>query len=258
MEMDDYMNTKFLLTAALVMSILLLGCAALPQQPAAQQQQVSAKQMPAQNPPAIAGRTGANVENPPVQPQPPPQQQKQYTCALTLAPPTINAGSSTEVGFSVQTKDNVVFTYNCGNEIREISTGGLTTGFRLCQFDTPGSADVWIKADGVVCAQKTLTVLQPLAQQTAKTCYIDPSSVKRDLAAYYYEARVQFSGFSPQDKMVWICDRMTATKALGGEIGGPVGMPLYSDIYCDFGARPAKDAIEVSIGNVSCGSIPTR
>lgn len=234
-------DTKIMLMAAAFVSILLLGCAGIQQQPAAQQQ-------PAQNMPAISERTGANVENPPAQ----PQQQTQYTCALTLTPSTIPAGSSTEVGFAVQSKESVVFTYNCGSEIREISTGGLTSGSRLCQFDTPGNVDVWIKADGTVCAQKTLTVQQP---QTAKACSIDQSSVKRDLANYYYEARVQFSGFSPQDVLVWVCDRTTVRHTLGG---GTAGMPLYSDIYCDFRSQPEKSEIVASIGDVQCGSISTR
>ena len=230
---------------AVIISVMLLGCTGIPQQPAAQQQ------LPAQNPPAINARTGANVENASAQ----PQQQKQYACSLTLTPPTISPGSSTDIGFTVQSNENVKFTYNCGNETRGISTGGLITGSRLCQFDTLGNVDVWIKADGVVCAQKTLAVQQP---QTAKTCYINPSSVKRDLTNYYYSMRVQFSGFSPQDKLVWVCDYTTTTQALGGSLSGAVGMPLYSDIYCDFHSRPENSAIEVSIGNVSCGSISTR
>ena len=240
----DLMNTRILLMAAVTLSVLLLGCTGIAQQPAGQQQQ------PAQNPPAINARTGANVENTTVQ----PAQPKQHTCSLTLNPSTISPGSSTEIGFAVQSDQKVEFTYNCGNEIREISTGGLTSGFRLCQFDTPGNVDVWIKADGVVCAQKTLVVQQP---QTAKTCYIDQSSVKRDLVNYVYEARVQFTGFAPQDELVWVCDHTTTTHPLGGG-GAAMGMPLYSDIYCDFAARPVNNNIDVSIGNVSCGSISTR
>ena len=244
------MNTKLLLIATVIISILLLGCTGS-QQPAAQQQQPpAAQQQPAQNPPAINARTGANVENTTAQ----PQQQKQYTCSLTLTPSTISAGSSTDIGFAVQSKESVVFTYNCGSEIREIATGGLTGGSRLCQFNTPGNVDVWIKADGVVCAQKTLFVQQP--QTTAKTCSIDPSSVKRDLTNYYYEARVQFSGFSSQDELVWVCDHTTTRQTLGG--AGVMGMPLSIDIYCDFKGQPENSAIEVSIGNVSCGSISTR
>lgn len=232
--------------AAMVATILLLGCTGTPQAPSAQQQQ------PAQNPPAINARTGANAENGNTAAQPPLQ--SQHTCALTLNPSTIQPGSSTEIGFAVQSEQKVAFTYNCGNEIRGISTGGLTRGSRLCQFDTPGNIEVWIKADGAVCALQTLVVQQP---QAAKACHIDQSSVKRDLANYVYEARVQFSGFSPQDELVWVCDRTTTRHTLGGG-GTPAGMPLYSDIYCDFSGRPINDNIGVSIGGVSCGSISTR
>lgn len=237
------METKLLLMAAVIASILLLGCTGMPQQPSAQQQG-----QPAQNMPAINERTGANVENATVS----PQQPKQHTCSLTLSPSTINAGSSTEIGFAVQSEQSVAFTYSCGSEIRGISTGGLTSGSRLCQFNTPGNVEVWIKADGAVCAKKTLVVLQA---RIAKTCYIDQSSVKRDLASHYYEARVQFTGFSPQDELVWVCDRTTTRHTLGGD--GALGMPLYSDIYCDFASQPENSAIEVSIGSFSCGSIST-
>ena len=236
------MSTRFLLMATAVISLLLLGCTGTPQQPTAQQ--------PVQNQPAIAARTGANVENTTIQ----PIQPKQQTCALTLNPSTINPGGSTEIGFAVQSEQKVEFTYNCGSDIRVISTGGLTSGFRLCQFDTPGNVDVWIKADGIVCAQKTLAV-QP--SQAAKTCQIDQTSVKRDLGNYVYEARVNFSGFAPQDELVWVCDHTTTRHPLGGG-GAVLGMPLYSDIYCDFTGRPINDSIDVSIGSVSCGSISTR
>lgn len=233
------MDTKLLLIASVIISFMLLGCTSASQQ----------QPPPSQNTAAIDARTGANTVNA----TPLPPQQKQYTCALTLNPSTINAGSSTEVGFSVQSAQNVAFTYSCGNETRDISTGGLTSGSRLCQFGAPGSVEVWIKADGAICAQETLTVVQP---QSAKTCYINQSSVSRDLAGHHYAARVQFTGFSPQDKLVWICDRTTATHTLGGD--GTYGMPLYSDIYCDFPGVPQMDSIDVSIGNVSCGSISTR
>ncbi|MFA5929990.1 MAG: hypothetical protein WC861_03850 [Candidatus Micrarchaeia archaeon] len=243
------MDTKLLLMAFAILPLLLLGCTGAPQQPLAQQQPNALQ--PAQNPPAINARTGANVEN---NATASPPLQSQHTCALTLNPSVIAPGESTEIGFAVQSERKVAFTYNCGNEIREISTGGLTRGSRLCQFYTPGNVEVWIKADGAVCALQTLVVRQP---QTAKSCYIDQSSVKRDLANYVYEARVQFTGFSPQDELVWVCDRTTTRHLLGG--GDPVvGMPLYSDIYCDFASRPVNDNIGVSIGSVSCGSISTR
>lgn len=243
--MDTKTNAKLFLVAVavVIVSILLLGCISAPQQPA----------QPAQNPPSINARTGANVEPPTILPQEQTPAQKKYTCSLTLNPATIDAGSSTQIGFAVHSDANPSFTYNCGDEIREISTGGLTTGFRLCQFNSPGNVEVWIKADGTTCAQQTLTVQQA---QIAKTCSIDQSSVQRDLTNYYYDAMVQFSGFSPQDELMWICDYTTATKKLGG--GGAAGMPLYTNIYCDFTGQPVSGTIEVSIGNVSCGSISTR
>ena len=249
------MSTEFLLMASAIMSLLLLGCASQCNSPNCTNGSFCigincSGAQPAQTPPAINARTGANAENATIQ----AVQPKQHTCALTLNPSTINPGDSTEIGFAVQSEQKVEFTYNCGSDIRVISTGGLTSGFRLCQFDTPGNIDVWIKEDGAVCAQKTLVVRQA---QTAKTCYIDQTSVKRDLANYVYEARVQFTGFAPQDELVWVCDRTTTRHPLGGG-GAAMGMPLYSDIYCDFTSRPTSGSIDVSIGSVSCGSISTR
>jgi hypothetical protein len=237
-----------------VLFILLLGCTGTQQQPPTQQQSGVAAQEQANNAstgqtsPEINARTGANVENL----TSPPQQQEQATCSLNLTPSTISPGGFTDIGYSVQSNDNnVVFTYNCGNQTLAISSGGLTNGFKLCQFDTPGNVDIWIKANGVVCAQQTLSVSQPTSNET---CYIDPNSVTRDLVNHDYSAAVHFSGFPPQDVLTWTCDQTTATHVLGGSASG---MPLYTNIYCDFTGQPTSGAIEVSIGNVSCGSIST-
>jgi hypothetical protein len=180
------------------------------------------------------------------------------TCTITLNPPAIYAGGSTEVRYSVYTAENTVFTFNCGNQIKEISTGGLISGAQMCQFNSPGDQIVRIKDGGRTCAQATLSVMErgAAAPEQQKICQIDESSVKRDFAAYHYEARVDFSGFSPNDELKWVCDYTVTRKKLGSD---PVmGMPLYYDIYCDFSKTPYKDSIDVSIGNVSCGSISTR
>ncbi len=182
------------------------------------------------------------------------EQEPKRTCSLTLTPDTISAGGSTDIGFSVwEEEQGPAFTYNCGEEILEISSGGLTTGSRLCQFNEVGEHMVWIKADGEICASAMLTVQEPVVDQS---CYIEQSSIEKNLETYYYKATVHFEGFKPEDKLQWVCDYTTATKTLGGD--EIFGMPLQETISCNYNSQPKLDYIEVSIAGVSCGKISTR
>ncbi len=235
---------KFVLLALLAAVLIFAGCAS----------QQAGNGQNAALPTAVQERTGTGVE--PAQ-QAASQagnapQKAKTSCVLTLTPDTINAGDAADIGFSVYSDGNTKFTYNCGGEVREISAGGLITGSRLCNFMQPGEQTVWIKAEGELCAQKTLTVK---ASGTAKSCYINQSSVKKDLQAYSYEATVHFDGFAPGDKLVWICDRTTATKTL---VGSSAGMPRQETISCDYNGRPANDYITVSVAGIDCGRISTR
>ena len=232
---------KVILIVLLAAALVIAGCAS---------------QQGSQNaalPTAVQERTGAEVQpQQAVQQTGGTQQNAKINCVLTLTPGTINAGDATDIGFSVYSDGNTKFTYNCGDEVREISAGGLITGSRLCNFMQAGEQTVWIKAEGVLCAQKTLTVK---ASGTAKSCYIDPSSVEKDLQAYSYTATVHFDGFAPGDKLIWVCDRTTATRVL---VGTTAGMPRQEIISCDYNGRPTKDSITVSIAGTSCGEISTR
>ena len=183
--------------------------------------------------------------------------EKEYTCSLEISPATITAGSSTDISISVYTPDRVEFEYNCGNDVRGITTGGLSKLTRLCQFNDVGVVNVWVKADGKICAQKTLIVKpRETLSQVAKTCSIDSASVKRDLSSYYYEAKVNFAGFSAQDEIVWTCDYTVATQKLGD--GGLFVDSRSKVISCDYDDRPVKESITVSVGNMNCGTISTR
>lgn len=175
------------------------------------------------------------------------------TCRLELNPSTIRAGESTDISFAVSAGAPVEFTYNCGEEIRGISTGGMTGGSRLCQFKTPGQVAVWIKADGKVCAQQALNVL---GSDSNKTCSIDQGSIEKNLQDYTYKFTVYFDGMSLEDKIVWNCDRTTATKGLYGD--PTMGMTRSEILSCDFNSRPLKDTMEVSVGGVPCGTVSTR
>lgn len=190
----------------------------------------------------------AKEKEPVVQTEP----KKEYTCALTLDPSAIYAGESASIGFSVQTKDNVKFEYNCGTEMREISTGGLTSGSRLCRFDAPGETQVWIKADGVICAQKTLTVLS--REFKPKNCSV--KLLEKNLETYFYKMQVDFDGFLPGDNITWKCGYTTAKKPIAGDPA--FGMPRQEILSCEFSARPPYDTIPVSMAGVECGEISTR
>lgn len=219
----------------------------------------------------------ASQEQPPLPPQPSPQPDtgtgvlqpggpkpsnnttaapsgSQTTCSLTLSPSTIRAGESADVGFSVFADDDTQFTFNCGDEIRSIATGGLTSGSRLCQFNEAGEQQVWIKADGIICAQKALRVLP--VSSGPKNCYINESTIKKDFGSHYYEFTVHFTGFEPQDEIVWVCDYTTAKKQIGEAFG--FGMPKKETLSCDYSESPRKDFIDVSIGGTGCGRVSTR
>ncbi|MCX8175417.1 MAG: hypothetical protein N3E51_04385 [Candidatus Micrarchaeota archaeon] len=180
------------------------------------------------------------------------QEEKSYTCSLSLNPETIYAGEATEVSFAVSAKGGVKFTYNCGDEVREISTGGLTGGSRLCQFGTPGEQAVWIKADGTLCAQQTLTVLPRNGKP--KGCNV--SVLERNLADYYYKMRVEWEGFDAPVKLSWVCDGTNRTNTY---LEDPVlGLQKYEIIDCKFSGRPKRDFIFVSVNGIGCGQVSTR
>lgn len=239
---------KSVLIVLIACALLIFGCTASPSpaQPAGNQQAApSQPSATGQQPPAGSEQEPVANATAPLQ-----EQEQDYTCALSLSPATIYGGESTDVGFSVSAKSSHVFTFNCGDEIREISTGGLTTGSRLCQFNTEGNVSVWIKADGRVCAMKTLTVL-PRAQ--GRSCNVSLTS--KDDSTHVYNFRVNFKGFEPSDNITWVCDFTTTTKGIGGSKSGQW---LYQDLSCDYVDVPRKDVIGISIAGVECGQISTR
>ena len=177
----------------------------------------------------------------------------EVTCAIVLSPQKIYARESTDISYKVYSSGNTKFTYNCGDEIRSISSGGLITGSRICQFNSPGNQAVWIKADGELCAVKNLEVVE--TSLAPRRCWINESSIIVRPADFYYSATVYYEGFAENDTLTWVCDRTTATTKLGsGAFGGTGKM---RDIYCDYSAKPEKD-IKVTIGEISCGSISTQ
>ncbi|VVC00281.1 Uncharacterised protein [uncultured archaeon] len=181
-----------------------------------------------------------------------------YTCSLQLVPSSINADDSTDLQYAVSSAGGVNFTYDCGNEKREISTGGLSTGSYLCHYGTPGTYNVSIYANGKPCASQILTVKTPEQSHLTANCYIDNSTIVRTVGPnYYYSATVRFTGFVVNDTLLVECGRTKLTSRLGSGAFG--GMSTSEEVYCDYGTRvPEVDSIKISVAGVPCGSISTR
>ncbi|MCX6773004.1 MAG: hypothetical protein NTV88_04510 [Candidatus Micrarchaeota archaeon] len=176
---------------------------------------------------------------------------KQYTCSLTLTPSTIEAGHSTDVGFSVATKDNVIFTYDCGSEKREIATGGLTGGERLCDYAQPGTYTVSIYADGVPCASQMLTVQTVPGTTAGKSC--SANLTKSDIGTHYYEITAYFDGFPSTDSIKWICDYTTTESGI--ETAGNLGTSRQKTLTCQYTDKPAHNYIDVYVGGILCNRV---
>lgn len=173
-------------------------------------------------------------------------------CEIDLNPSQIYAGDSVELNFKMYTKVEAEFTYNCGSDVLRISTGGALSGLKMCKFTEPGSITVWMKDGNVTCAEKTLLV-KPFITDP-RTCYIDNILY---LPNYTYNATVHFHGFSEGDDFVWFCDSTAKRKPIKRD-PATMELPGQLAISCEFSGEPQKDQIEVDIGPVNCGSIPTR
>jgi hypothetical protein len=226
--------------------ILLFGCAAtMPEAPPVKQYGHADTNAST----ATVERTGTVAQ--PQEAVPQEQPKPGYTCAITLSPETIYAGDATEIIYNVYSPKTTLFTFNCGDEIRTISSGGLVTGSRLCNFMSPGSIAVWIKADGKTCIEKTLTVKE--RETIAKHCSIDEKTIERRLSDHYYSATVFFYGFNETDSVEWRCGGIRANTTVGfGAFGGPAPSKY---MYMDFAQKPPCDAIAVTVGGIPCGSI---
>ena len=158
-----------LASTAFAALILLFGCIATSAQPsnqtgAQQNQSVGGEAWKAPAPQdktsqsqAVAERTGAAVDNRNISQ---PQGAQKITCSLTLLPERIYPGETVEVAYNTYSSGDARFTFNCGGTETGISSGGLASGSRLCQFNQTGKIAVWIRADGKTCAQKTLYVMR--------------------------------------------------------------------------------------------------
>jgi hypothetical protein len=245
---------------ALALALLFLGCAEISKNATETQggsgQEITQPPLSGpNNTTGVQARTGApalpNITT--TSGPAPPKGQPDRTCALNLTPDEIYSGQSVEIGFSVYSRVDSFFTFNCGDTIENISSGGLVSGIRICTFSRVGDQDVWIKDKYGTCANVTLKVKAPIYDQ--RTCYIDQGSVVRDLANHYYEAKVYFRGFQPEDNVSWHCDNTWAYSSIGS--GPGVGMPLYKTIYCQFPSQPQEYFIDVYVGQIKCGDIQT-
>ncbi|MCX8195398.1 MAG: hypothetical protein N3G22_04830 [Candidatus Micrarchaeota archaeon] len=175
-------------------------------------------------------------------------------CNLSLVPSVIYAGGETEVKYEVYSGVGTTFSFNCGKDEKQISTGGLVKGSTFCKFDKVGEQKIRIRANNAICAEASLLVLSLPPDE--RRCWIDQASIKRDLKDYYYQATVHWENFQKSATLIWTCD-YTTTKRRYYEAPG-VGLQKMETISCDFSERPKKDYITVYVDDVICGEIPTR
>ena len=176
---------------------------------------------------------------------------KLFTCSLALEPATISAGQSVDVNYAVSTQDTVNFTYDCGSGVQQISSGGLISGDRLCQYTQPGIYTLSIYADGTPCAQKILSVLPAPRQYGNENCTANLTS--GDIYSHNYDVMVYFDGFQPTDNVTIVCDTTSFTKGIANS--GVIGMARQMQLNCHYQQRPINDFIDVYVGGMLCGNV---
>ncbi len=197
----------------------------------------------------------STIPNTTKKPKPPVYQRNpDRSCNVTVSPNTIYAGESVEVEFSLVATADTDFTFICGDEERHITSGsgGFLTGIQMCRFNKPGIIEVWVKAENNTCARQNLTVKPRISDP--RSCYI---GAIEHLPNYTYNATVHYDGFGQKDDFVWFCDTIAIRKKIKeSSPGSPLAGAI--NISCAFGSKPQKEEIEVFIGSIKCGGIPTN
>jgi hypothetical protein len=196
----------------------------------------------------LGGAQNLNVSAAPTTPT-------RITCSVTVSPQMAYQNAQVYEEVAVYSDAPVNFTFNCGNQTKRASLGGLSGTANFCTFSQPGNQTIWVAANGNICANTTVDIL-PVAVATAapaQVCTINPGSISYDLSRHIYSAIADFSGFGPSDILAWTCGSTVSTTSF---VGSP-SMPSQAPVYCIFSSTPSSGEINVTMGGVSCGSIPT-
>ena len=176
---------------------------------------------------------------------------KYYRCGISASPSTLLPGESTIAYFSTYSADKyAVFSYTCANETIGIGNG-MQTGYKLCKYDAEGNYTLRVFVDGVQCASSTVTVKKQTAVQK---CTINNESMRKDGLRYF--ASVSFEGFESNDSVTWNCGNLQNSQQIGIDSNYAVSKKAY--VRCEFEGPANVQNINVSVGNVKCGSIQTE
>jgi len=170
------------------------------------------------------------------------------SCTVLLSPSRISAGQTSAVtvkAYAPQEKSNL--SYLCGDHEVSESAGGMVDTGKICQFNTPGTIEVYAKLNGEACASSTLTVFS-----TLKDCSVHDSAFAFDRGQYVYSARVSARGYSGTDELRYSCyDVPHAIKA--NTI--PNTTDFVTTIECRSASGPLYKNVPVTMGGDGCGEL---
>jgi len=170
------------------------------------------------------------------------------SCSVLLSPSRITAGQTSQVTVQAYVpQEKSTLSYLCGDrEINETAGGMVDTG-KICQFNSPGTVEVYAKLNGEVCAISLLTVFA-----TPKDCSVYDSAFAMQKGEYVYSAKVAARGYSGTDELRYKCyDVPFAIKA--NTI--PNTTDFVTTIECRSASGPLSQNVNVYMGNDACGEM---
>lgn len=171
------------------------------------------------------------------------------SCSLSLSHKRITKGETTAINVqSTSGSQEINLTFNCGDkEISQKRTGLVTDG-AICQFNTPGTVEIFAKINGNLCDSEILQVFEK-----AKECSVSEKFTLKKLAKdnFLYTAKVSARGYSSNDLLTYSCFGVFYSKPVW-QI--PSSTDFVIDIECK-GSTPLSGPVKVKVGGDSCGEV---
>lgn len=169
-------------------------------------------------------------------------------CTVSLAPSRIVAGQTSVVTVWTSSGDRkITVDYNCGSKVESEPRSGMVSNSKICQFDTPGTIEVYANVDGELCANKLLEVFS-----TPRDCSVYGSKLEMVAGEYSYTAKVAGRGYSGGDSLTYKCYDVTYSRALRDAVPNPPD--FVASIECR-GKVPMTEPVKFKVGDTSCGSM---